>query len=66
MKIDHAPPSPEATRTWEALRGAVAKKLDEKRRLGHYYVVWRDGRAEFVGNDAPTDDEQRASNTAEP
>jgi hypothetical protein len=61
MKIDHAPPSPEATRTWEALRGAVAKKLDEKRRLGHYYVVWRDGRAEFIGADAPTDNDPRAS-----
>jgi hypothetical protein len=43
------------------LRGAVAKKLDEKRRLGHYYVVWRDGRAEFIGADAPTDDNPRAS-----
>jgi hypothetical protein len=66
MKIDHAPPSPEATRTWEALRGAVAKKLDEKRRLGHYYVVWRDGRAELIGTDAPTDDDSRASNTPDP
>ena len=28
MKIDHAPPSLEATRTWEALRGAVRAKAD--------------------------------------
>lgn len=28
----------------EALRRAVAKALDRKRRLGHYAVVWRDGR----------------------
>lgn len=27
-----------------ALRQAVAKALDRKRRLGHYAVVWRDGR----------------------
>ena len=26
-----------------ALRQAVAKALDRKRRLGHYAVVWRDG-----------------------
>lgn len=28
-----------------ALRHAVAKALDRKRRLGHYAVVWRDGRS---------------------
>lgn len=28
----------------EALRRAVATALDRKRRLGHYAVVWRDGR----------------------
>ena len=60
MKIEHSPPSPEASRTWDALRGAVARKLDEKRRLGQYYVVWRDGRAVFIGGDAPADDDQRA------
>jgi hypothetical protein len=65
MKIDHAPPSPEATRTWEALRGAVAKKLDEKRRLGHYYVVWRDGRAEFVGSDAPSADVRQSRDASD-
>ena len=27
-----------------ALRRAVAKALDRKRRLGQYAVVWRDGR----------------------
>lgn len=27
-----------------ALRRAVAKALDRKRRLGHYAVFWRDGR----------------------
>ena len=37
--------SPEyADQALEALRRAVAKALDRKRRLGHYAVVWRDGR----------------------
>ena len=64
MKIDHAPPSAEAIRTWDALRRAVAKKLDEKRRLGHYYVIWRDGCAELIGADAPTDDDHRAADNS--
>ena len=37
----------------EALRRAVAKALERKRRLGQYYVVWRDGRAVCIGPDAP-------------
>jgi hypothetical protein len=48
MKITHDPPSPEATRTLHALRKAVQQKLDEKRRLGHYYVVWEDDHAVFI------------------
>jgi hypothetical protein len=28
----------------DALRTAVAKALDRKRRLGQYAVIWRDGR----------------------
>jgi hypothetical protein len=53
MKITHGSPSPEATRTLQALRKAVQQKLEEKRRLGHYYVVWEDDRAVFIGDDAP-------------
>jgi hypothetical protein len=60
MKITHSAPSPEATRTLEALRKAVQQKLEEKRRLGHYYVVWQDERAVFIGPDAPADDDPRA------
>ena len=55
MKITHGPPSPEATRTLEALRKAVQQKLEEKRRLGHYYVVWQDERAVFIGPDKAAD-----------
>ena len=35
----------------DALQRAVAKALDRKRRLGQYYVVWRDGRAARIGPD---------------
>lgn len=37
----------------EALQQAVSAELDRKRRLGHYYVTWEDGRAVFEGPDAP-------------
>jgi len=37
----------------EALRRAVAEALERKRRLGQYYVVWRNGRAVCIGPDAP-------------
>lgn len=37
----------------DALQQAVAKTLERKRRLGHYYVVWRDGKPVMIGEDAP-------------
>lgn len=37
----------------DALRLAVARALDVKRRLGHYAVLWKDGRPVLVGPDAP-------------
>lgn len=37
----------------DALRRAVAEALERKRRLGQYVVVWREGRAVFIGPDAP-------------
>ena len=37
----------------ECLREAVAEELDRKRRLGHYYVIWEDGKLVYVGDDAP-------------
>lgn len=47
--------SPEAQKTLEALRKAVADTLERKRRLGHYAVVWRDGKPVAIGEDAPDD-----------
>ncbi len=37
----------------KALRDAVTKNLEKKRRLGHYIVIWQDGRPVLVGEDAP-------------
>jgi hypothetical protein len=50
-------PSPEALADLEALREAVAQELDRKRRLGHYTVMWKDGKIVLEGEDAP-DNEQ--------
>lgn len=36
-------PSKEAQVVLEALRQAVSKDLDRKRRLGQYAIVWKDG-----------------------
>lgn len=47
--------SPEAQKTLAALRKAVADTLERKRRLGHYAVLWRDGRPVLIGEDAPGD-----------
>jgi hypothetical protein len=47
--------SPEAQKTLEALRKAVADTLERKRRLGHYAIIWRDGKPVAIGKDAPDD-----------
>lgn len=39
--------------TLKILREAVAKTLDRKRRLEHYYVVWQDGKPVMIGEDTP-------------
>jgi hypothetical protein len=48
-------PSPDAQKTLEALKKAVANALERKRRLGHYAVIWRDGKPVCIGEDAPQD-----------
>lgn len=42
-----------AARALDVLRRAVAEALERKRRLGQYFVVWRNGRAVCIGPDAP-------------
>lgn len=43
--VAHDPePTPQAAETLRVLRQAVAQALDRKRRLGHYAVIWQDGK----------------------
>ncbi len=37
----------------ETLKKVAAETLDRKRRLGHYAVIWQDGRPVAIGEDAP-------------
>lgn len=53
MNVKSAPPSPQTQAILEALRVAVANSLDKKKKLGHYAVVWQNGRPVQTGNDAP-------------
>lgn len=38
----------------EVLKRTAAKTLERKRRLGHYAVLWKDGKVVLEGEDAPT------------
>lgn len=51
-----APALPEKyQRTLDCLRQVHHDTLEKKRRLGHYAVLWRDGKVVTVGEDAPTE-----------
>lgn len=41
----------------DSLQKAVTQALEKKRRLGQYAVVWRDGEAVMIGEDAPKSSE---------
>lgn len=51
-------PSPEGQKQLEALREAVNKALEKKRRLGQYAVLWKDGKPVFQGDDTPGTNEK--------
>ncbi|MEO0644684.1 MAG: hypothetical protein AAFZ17_00800 [Cyanobacteria bacterium J06650_10] len=51
--MTHIPP--DTQEILEVLRQVAADTLERKRRLGHYAVVWRDGRPVAIGEDAPDD-----------
>ncbi len=53
MIITFAPPSPQAQAMLKALQTAVANSLEKKQKLGHYAVIWQDGRPVQSGSDAP-------------
>ncbi|NCP04677.1 MAG: hypothetical protein GW861_15050 [Deltaproteobacteria bacterium] len=50
-------PSKEAQVVLEALRQAISKDLDRKRRLGQYAVVWKDGAPTKVDYSTPVESE---------
>jgi hypothetical protein len=53
-------PSAEGQKQLDALRQAVGKTLEKKRRLGQYAVTWQNGKPVVTGDDAPrTDDDAR-------
>lgn len=53
--IQKSSPSPEAAIQLAALQRAVDKALERKHRLGHYAVIWRDGKPQLQGEDAPAE-----------
>jgi hypothetical protein len=46
-------PSQKAQETLKALRAAIAKDLEKKKRLGQYSVFWIENRPVAIGDDAP-------------
>lgn len=54
-------PSEEGQIILDSLRKAVTQALEKKRRLGQYVVVWRDGKAVMIGEDAPKASENPVS-----
>ncbi|TYT73990.1 hypothetical protein [Desulfobotulus mexicanus] len=51
-------PSLEAQQQLEALRTAMVKSPEKKRRLDQYAVFWENDRSVLVGEDAPRRDEK--------
>lgn len=53
MKIVTKTPTSKNRLMLESLERAVANTLERKRRLGHYAVLWQDGKVVLQGEDAP-------------
>lgn len=53
MTITSTPPSAQAQAMLQALRSAVDKSLERKRKLGQYAVIWQNGQPLQIGADAP-------------
>lgn len=47
--------------TLDCLKQVHRDTLERKRRLGHYAVIWRDGKVVAVGEDAPAELREDAS-----
>lgn len=59
-------PSQDTLQALEALRRAVNKALDKKKRLGQYAVVWIDGKVTYIGDNPPSESTQINDNTDQP
>ena len=53
MNLSKHPPSEKSQQTLDALKQAVAKALEKKKRLGQYAVFWENGKPVLIGEDAP-------------
>lgn len=53
---------PDTQKILETLKRVAANTLERKRRLGHYAVIWQDGRPMTIGEDAPNDYTQERQN----
>lgn len=47
-------PSQNTRQMLETLQRLAAKTLERKRRLGHYAVIWQNGKPVLTGEDAPS------------
>lgn len=54
-------PSPDSQVMLDALKKAVSKALDKKRRLGQYAVIWSDNKPILIGEDAPQEEHAKES-----
>ena len=45
--------SPITQEILDCLRATAAEPLERKRRLGHYAVIWQEGKPVLIGEDAP-------------
>lgn len=59
-------PSSEHTLILNSLKRAVSKELERKRRLGHYAVLWKNGRPVFTEGDRPVTKPEFSSVREEP
>lgn len=64
--------SPKSQKILDILRKVAAETLEQKRRLGHYAIVWQDGKPVAIGEDAPdhlrvppTDSKEKNSSNSE-
>lgn len=54
--------SPKDQQILDAMKRAVDKALERKRRLGQYAVVWRDGKPAIIGQESPVKPHQDQAN----